>query len=67
MIKNIFGAKKLTGILDTFTKVQDDLIGFINGNGDEIKVLQSELATANAEQVQAQQALNQINKIVGSK
>lgn len=66
MIKNIFGASRLSKILGTFTQIKVDLQEFIEGNAVEIKELQDELQDANAEQVQAKQALAQINKIVGA-
>ena len=66
-MKNIFGQNKLNSILGTLTKAQEeDLKEFISGSGAEIVELQGELALANAEQVQAQNALTQINKIVGN-
>ncbi|MGL5323567.1 MAG: hypothetical protein ACRC91_02400 [Aeromonas sp.] len=61
----ILPKKKLSTILNTFTKVEDDLVVFLDDNGKDIAKKETELANQRKEQERAKNVLRRIMHITG--
>lgn len=56
---------KLSSIISTFTKLQEQLTDFIESNGESIKKAESALSTQRTEQAKAEHIKKSIDKLVG--